>query len=363
MTTLNPTLAAPRHAGRPDPTGREPWPSLAMLAWSSAVRRSPDWPPRCRSLFPRSPASAVHAADLRGAAGRCRPRAVRGRSVDGSVPGRQDWPASRGSPAGLRVRRGQGDHGLPHRVHHRGRGRWLAVQPRATTDGSSTQYGEMFLGTLIIYACRGARPDAGPGRRDLAQGLECGLYPFVVTDTIKVLAAAGLLPLAWKLVDKVEHDLMRVHIGCDHAGLETKKFLVGRTDRAWPRGRRPRAVRVRRPRRLPTVLPARPAPASSPTRGASGIVLGGSGNGEQIAANKVDGVRAALVWSDEIATLAREHNDANVVSIGARMHSDAEVLSFVEVFLATPFSGDERHIRRIGQLAEYERTGEVPPTG
>jgi ribose 5-phosphate isomerase B len=96
--------------------------------------------------------------------------------------------------------------------------------------------------------------------------------------------------------------------------------------------------------------------------GSLGIVLGGSGNGEQIAANKVDGVRAALVWSEQIAQLAREHNDANVISIGARMHTEGELLAFVGVFLTTPFSGDDRHIRRIGQLSEYERTGEVPTT-
>ena len=80
-----------------------------------------------------------------------------------------------------------------------------------------------------------------------------------------------------------------------------------------------------------------------------------------MAANKVDGVRAALVWSDETARLAREHNDANVVSVGGRMHSLEDMTRFVEVFLAEPFSGDERHVRRIGQLTAYERTGELPP--
>jgi ribose 5-phosphate isomerase B len=89
---------------------------------------------------------------------------------------------------------------------------------------------------------------------------------------------------------------------------------------------------------------------------ALGIVFGGSGNGEQIAANKVQGIRAALVWSDATAALAREHNDANVIAIGARQHSVDEALRFIEVFLDTPFSGDERHARRIAQLAEYETT-------
>lgn len=87
---------------------------------------------------------------------------------------------------------------------------------------------------------------------------------------------------------------------------------------------------------------------------ALGIVLGGSGNGEQIAANKVIGARAALVWNDSTALLARQHNDANLIAIGARQHEADEVLRFIDTFIAEPFSGDERHARRIGQLAAYE---------
>jgi ribose 5-phosphate isomerase B len=90
-----------------------------------------------------------------------------------------------------------------------------------------------------------------------------------------------------------------------------------------------------------------------------GIVFGGSGNGEQMAANKVEGVRAALVWSTETAALAREHNNANVCAIGARQHTIAEVMALIDVFLTTPFPGDERHVRRIGQMLEYETTGDI----
>ena len=90
---------------------------------------------------------------------------------------------------------------------------------------------------------------------------------------------------------------------------------------------------------------------------ALGIVFGGSGNGEQIAANKVTGARAALVWNTSTAELAREHNNANVISIGARQHSVDEAKSFIDTFIATPFPGEERHARRIAQLAEYETTG------
>ncbi|MGC4772577.1 ribose-5-phosphate isomerase [Micromonospora sp. DT44] len=91
-----------------------------------------------------------------------------------------------------------------------------------------------------------------------------------------------------------------------------------------------------------------------------GVVIGGSGNGEQIAANKVAGVRAALAWSVETAQLARQHNDANVVAVGARQHTLDEATGIVEAFLSTPFSGNERHARRIIQVAEYEQTRELP---
>ena len=94
---------------------------------------------------------------------------------------------------------------------------------------------------------------------------------------------------------------------------------------------------------------------------ALGVVFGGSGNGEQIAANKVEGIRAALVWNLSTAELAREHNDANVISIGARQHGFDEVTSFIDRFIATPFSGEERHVRRIGQIAAFERDGSLLP--
>jgi ribose 5-phosphate isomerase B len=90
-------------------------------------------------------------------------------------------------------------------------------------------------------------------------------------------------------------------------------------------------------------------------------VLGGSGNGEAIAANKVTGVRCALAWSTETAELGRQHNDANVLSLGARMHDEATALAILEAFLATDYSGDERHTRRITMLSDFESTGELPP--
>ncbi|KJC63376.1 ribose-5-phosphate isomerase [Agreia bicolorata] len=92
---------------------------------------------------------------------------------------------------------------------------------------------------------------------------------------------------------------------------------------------------------------------------ALGVVFGGSGNGEQIAANKVTGARAALVWNHSTAVLARQHNDANVISIGARQHTVEEAMALIDAFVAEPFSLEERHMRRIAQLAEYEATGAI----
>ena len=155
---------------------------------------------------------------------------------------------------------------------------------------------------------------------------------------------------------------MRVHLGSDHAGLAAKQYLAAalteRGDEVVDHGPIEYDAIDDYP---PFCLATAAGVVADP--GSLGVVLGGSGNGEQIAANKVDGVRAALVWSEQIAILAREHNDANVMSIGARMHSEAELLAFVDAFLRTPFSGDDRHVRRINQLLDYERTAEVPSTG
>lgn len=153
---------------------------------------------------------------------------------------------------------------------------------------------------------------------------------------------------------------MRVHIGADHAGFEVKEHLVARLRGARfdvvDHGALEYDALDDYP---PFCLSVGAAVAAEP--GSLGIVLGGSGNGEQIAANKVDGVRAALAWNVATAQLAREHNDANVVGIGARQHALDEVDAIVDAFLATPFSGDERHSRRIAMLAEYEATSAVPP--
>ena len=153
---------------------------------------------------------------------------------------------------------------------------------------------------------------------------------------------------------------MRVYLGSDHAGYELKQHLVQWLTSA---GHEPVDCGPHIYDAVddypPFVLRAAERTAADPE--ALGIVIGGSGNGEAIAANKVKGVRAALAWSVETAELGREHNNANVVSVGARMHSLDEATKFVEVFVNTPFSQDPRHIRRIDMISEYETTGELPP--
>lgn len=153
---------------------------------------------------------------------------------------------------------------------------------------------------------------------------------------------------------------MRVHLGSDHAGFELKQAVVRRL------GELGHEVVDHGPERYdavddypPFVLRAAEGVAGDP--GSLGVVLGGSGNGEAIAANKVQGVRCALAWSVETAELGRQHNDANVLSMGARMHDEQTALSFLEAFLTTGYSGDDRHTRRIDMLTAYERDGVLPP--
>jgi len=151
---------------------------------------------------------------------------------------------------------------------------------------------------------------------------------------------------------------MRVYLGSDHAGFELKAKLFAHLLDA---GHDPVDCGALTYDALDDYPPPCIAVADRTvaTPGSFGIVIGGSGNGEQIAANKVADARAALVWSEDTARLAREHNDANIISIGARKHTEDEAISFVDLFLATPFSQDERHQRRIAMLAEYEETGAI----
>jgi ribose 5-phosphate isomerase B len=147
---------------------------------------------------------------------------------------------------------------------------------------------------------------------------------------------------------------MRVHLGCDHAGYELKEALRAHLAE---RGHEPvdhgPSEYVATDDYPPYCFAAAEAVVGDP--GSLGVVIGGSGNGEQMAANKVPGARCALAWSTETAELARQHNDANLVSVGARMHDLQTALAIVDVFLDTPFSEDERHSRRIAMLSEREQ--------
>ena len=152
---------------------------------------------------------------------------------------------------------------------------------------------------------------------------------------------------------------MRVYLGSDHAGFELKARLIDWLTSAGhePVDCGPHAY-VADDDYPPYVMAAAHGVATDP--GSLGIVIGGSGNGEQIASNKIPGIRAALAFSDETAQLARQHNDANVLSLGARMYSEDEAVGFAKVFLSTPFSTEPRHARRLAEIADYEKTGDLP---
>jgi len=155
---------------------------------------------------------------------------------------------------------------------------------------------------------------------------------------------------------------MRIHIATDHAGLDLSHFLMSELSKAghevFDHGPQTYDPLDDYPSFCITAALAVRADEDAGVQ-ALGIVLGGSGNGEQMAANKVHGIRAALVWNLDTAKLARQHNDANVVAVGARQHDQAEVLELINAFIAEPFSQDERHIRRIGKIASYEQTGDI----
>ncbi len=153
---------------------------------------------------------------------------------------------------------------------------------------------------------------------------------------------------------------MRVHIGGDHAAHELHQelltFLRAEGHEVTDHGPAEYDAADDYP-----VFVLRAAQAVAADAGSRGIVLGGSGNGEQMAANKVEGIRAALCYDVELARLAREHNDAQIISLGGRMQTIEEAKEMVRVFLATDFTGEERHQRRIDMVSAYEADGTLPP--
>lgn len=155
---------------------------------------------------------------------------------------------------------------------------------------------------------------------------------------------------------------MRVHIATDHAGLELSAHLIKHLSAAGYEmvDHGPQSYDAQDDYPAFCINAAAGVVVDQQSQvDALGIVLGGSGNGEQIAANKVRGIRAALAWNLDTARLAREHNNANVIAVGGRQHSLEEATEIIEAFLSTPFSEEERHVRRIGKIAHYEQTREV----
>lgn len=153
---------------------------------------------------------------------------------------------------------------------------------------------------------------------------------------------------------------MRVYLAADHAGYELKVHLASHLAKQGYEVVDMGAKAFDPEDDYPTFcLHAGARVVADP--GSLGVVIGGSGNGEQIAANKIPGVRAALAWNVETAALCRQHNDANVVGIGARQHTLDEATAIVEAFLTAEFSGSQRHARRIAEIAAYEESRELPP--
>jgi ribose 5-phosphate isomerase B len=147
---------------------------------------------------------------------------------------------------------------------------------------------------------------------------------------------------------------VRIAIGADHAGYRLKEHVIGVLE-AEGHEVDDRGTHSEEPVDYPPICAA---VGRAVARGDAdrGIVLGGSGQGEQIVANKVPGVRAALCNDPHTARLAREHNDANVLSMGGRIVADGLATEILQVWLSTPFEGG-RHERRVRQIAEIEREG------
>ncbi len=145
---------------------------------------------------------------------------------------------------------------------------------------------------------------------------------------------------------------MKIFIASDHAGFELKRFLVDRLSLAGHDVRDMGAKTYDSEDDYPDFISLVAKEVSHQPSLVKGIVLGGSGQGEAICANKFYGIRAALYYGGnmDIVRLSREHNDANVLSVGARFVSADEALKAINIWLSTPFSGDERHKRRIQKL-------------
>lgn len=148
---------------------------------------------------------------------------------------------------------------------------------------------------------------------------------------------------------------MKIYIGSDHAGYELKEklktYIQSLNIEIIDKG----AFSFDSNDDYPDfIIPV--AEAVAKDSGSLGIILGGSGQGEQISANKIDGIRAIEYYGGnlEIVKLGREHNNANILSLGARFVNEQEAEEAVRLFTETPFSNDERHVRRLSEIKEEE---------
>jgi ribose 5-phosphate isomerase B len=145
--------------------------------------------------------------------------------------------------------------------------------------------------------------------------------------------------------------MLRIAIGTDHAGYRLKEVLKAHLQ---GKGHEVEDFGTHSEESVDYPDFIRPA-AASVAAGINdlGIVLGGSGNGEAMVANKVRGIRCAVCWTEESARLAREHNNANVISLGARLVSEVDATAIVDEWLRAEFQGG-RHIRRLEKMHEWE---------
>ncbi|MFH1587303.1 MAG: ribose 5-phosphate isomerase B [Candidatus Diapherotrites archaeon] len=145
---------------------------------------------------------------------------------------------------------------------------------------------------------------------------------------------------------------MKVFIGADHAGFEMKEYIEKHLNE---KGHEVEDLGANSTESVDyPVFAEKVGKAVVGEEGSLGILVCGTGLGMCMASNKVNGVRAATCRTVEGAKLTREHNNANVLCLGARLQKEEDVIQIVDAFLATPFSGDERHKRRVDGIADLE---------